>query len=205
MVVGRNKHVGSHTNTYPFATTATPRLHGAELCKQGGSSGGGGWWFVCVDSGRMEMGPVSRNLLGRDRPHHHNPGNLAPNLHRVPGGRKPQRTRSAGIPGENGTARGGSAEVKRQFRTSLHPNSPSFQRENCLGNSPLWGILLYPGCFFLMLWPSPKHTLCFQDFVSRRRCSPPDNAPSTAQITARSLVHLTSGALKPLFQCHLQK
>lgn len=86
MVVGRNKHVGTHTNTYPFATTATPRLRGAELCKQGGSSGSGGWWFVCVDSGRTEMGPVSRNLLGRDRPHHHNPGNLAQNLHRVPGG-----------------------------------------------------------------------------------------------------------------------
>lgn len=37
---------------------------------------------------------------------------------------------------------------------------------NCLGNSPVWGMLLFPICFFLTHQPSPKHALGFHRIVS---------------------------------------
>lgn len=110
---------------------------------------------------------------------------------KVPRGRNCQRTTvaqagSAGIPSGNcrqqnhNMVEDGFPEVKYRFQTSpasssflahqeqSRPKVTSFSKGNLnrLGNSPGWGILLFPVCFFLTCWPSPKHTPCFHRTVS---------------------------------------
>lgn len=145
MVVGRNKHVGSHTNTYPFATTATPRLRGAELCKQGGSSGGGGCWFVCVDAGGWKRAPSAGISSPQPRQSGSKPapGAGGEETSEDPVGRSPQWLCRGETP----------------ISDKSSPKLSFFSKGILFGEFPSLGNFAFPGLFLSHALAIPKHAL----------------------------------------------